>query len=314
MSDNPFSILDFLGYFFPGATVLIALYHYVPAVNHLFAIEEESSVMMYVVCIIASYVMGHIVALISSLTVEKYANWKYGYPSTYLLKSYSRGHYYDDAPMENDSIDDNSKNRFISLKKGMKRLMLYVLAPISLLDWVFSVLLGIDYYYTRCLSSQQISMIRAKCVNLYKALNLYSINCDIFQGDFHRIIHNYYYEKANTHSRRMENCIAIYDFLRAMSFVFVVLFYVALIKGIGSIDFSCPIDWVSVSFIFGFFGVSYLCYMGFMKFYRKFSVENFMCLICDSELNIVSTMPQNDSPTTRDHSQKQEDNDGITVK
>lgn len=314
MSDNPFSILDFLGYFFPGATVLIALYHYVPAVNQLFDIEEEASVMVYVVCIIASYVLGHIVALISSLTVEKYANWTYGYPSTYLLVNYSRGHYLDDAPLENESIDENSKTRFNSWKRGLKRLMLFVLAPIFLLDKALSKLFGIDYYYTRCLSNQQISMIRAKCVNLYKALNLYSLNSDIFQGDFHRIIHNYYYGKANPHSKRMENCIAIYDFLRAMSFVFVILFYVALIKGIWSIDFSCPIDWVSISFIFGFFMVSYLCYMGFMKFYRKFSVENFMCLICDADLNIVSTMSQDDTPTTKDHSQQQENKNGITAK
>ena len=311
MSDNPFSLLDFLGYFFPGATVLMALYHYTSVVNDMFDIEDEASVMMYVVCIIAAYVLGHVVALVSSLTVEKYANWKYGYPSQYLLKSYSRGRFFRDRPMNNPSINAKSKQWFFFWKTVMKLFVLVLLVPITICDCALSKLLGIDYYYTRRLPGEQVSMIRAKSVNLYKALNIYSASRPVFQNDSHRIIHNYYYEKADGHSKRMDNCIAVYDFLRAMSLVFVVLFFVALFKGIRSIDPECPPDWTSISLIVGFFFMSYLCFMGFMKFYRKFSVENFMCLICDGDLSIVNTT-QHDNNLTTGVPAQQEGND-VTV-
>ena len=308
MSENPFSLLDFLGYFFPGATVLIALYHYVPAVNDMLAIKEDTSAIVYVICIIAAYVIGHVVALISSITIEKYAVWKYGYPSRYLLRVYSRRRYFHDEPMNNPAIGENEKKKYLRRKVAIKIFVLVLIAPVSILDFVLSWF-GLDYYFTRRLSGQQVSMIRAKCINLYKKLNIFFQKKSVFQDDFHRIIHNYYYEKANGHSRRMENCIAVYDFLRAMSFVFDVLFFIVLIKGIISIDRANLMNW---SFYIACYAIlSYVCFMGFMKFYRKFTVENFMCLICDEELNIKNVEMGHDNPTTGN--QIKQENGDITA-
>lgn len=311
MSDNPFSIQDFLGYFFPGATVLIALYFYVPEVKSLLSFEKDEATMGYVMCIIIAYVLGHVVALLSSITVEKYINWKYGYPSNFLLKSYSRKRYFRGRRMNNSGINEKRQKQFMRRKRILRGIVLFLIAPISLLDAFLSWRLGVDYYFTRKLPKQQVSMIRAKSTNLYKELNIYSFNRPVFQDDFHRIIHNYYYERAGRHSRRMENCIATYDFLRSMSFVFVVLFFVVLIGGVLSINFSLPIDWKRIAFIMGYAILSYVCYMGFMKFYRKFTIENFMCLICDKKLDIKNVSPQGNNITTGNQD-KQEDS-GLTV-
>jgi hypothetical protein len=43
-----------------------------------------------IILTIASYVVGHFVAYLSSITVEKLAIWSYGYPSYFLL--------YEDCP------------------------------------------------------------------------------------------------------------------------------------------------------------------------------------------------------------------------
>jgi hypothetical protein len=311
MSDNPFSIQDFLGYFFPGATVLIALYYYVPDIKELLPFGKEEMAMVYVISLITAYVLGHVVALLSSITVEKYVIWRYGYPSKFLLKSYSRHRYFLGERMNNSDIKEKRQKQYLRRKAIVKAIVLVVIAPISLLDALLSWRLGIDYYFTRRLPNQQVSMIRAKSTNLFKKLNIYSSNRPVFQEDFHRIIHNYYFEKASGHSRRMENCIAIYDFLRAMSFVFVVLFFVALGNGVKSIDFSMPLDWVCILFILGYAVLSYVCYMGFMKFYRKFTVENFMCLICDGELDIVNVVSQSYNPTTGN--QDKQENSELTV-
>lgn len=92
MKQNPFSLYDFLGYFIPGASLIYLVYiiglfksnecldlnlilNSLPTIN-------TSGILLF---LIIAYVLGHLMSYISSISVEIYANWKYGYPSRYLL-------------------------------------------------------------------------------------------------------------------------------------------------------------------------------------------------------------------------------------
>lgn len=286
MSNSPFKLLDFLGFLFPGAIVLIALYVFFPDILEFLKLstETDTNAVQYVVYIIIAYLIGHLVSLLSSITIEKYSIWKYGYPSEFLLTDYKRGDYLTrESEMDNSKID-KEKNRYKKYKQIARAIIYIIILPVSFADFVFSRC-GIDYYYTRKLSGFQISMIKGKCALLFRSLGL-SYNLDnIFAGDNHRIVHNYYYENAEKHKNRMDNCIAVYDFLRAMSFVACIVFLCLLCRSLTTINFHSEIDWSQIIEIVSIGVVAYLFYMGFLKYYRKFTLENFMCLLSDKEFN-----------------------------
>ena len=88
---NPFSIFDFLGYVFPG---LVAMYFSLLFYNYDFSkslfinsiqLYQNYNITTLGFLIISSYVIGHIIAYLSSITVEKFSVWCYGYPSDFLI-------------------------------------------------------------------------------------------------------------------------------------------------------------------------------------------------------------------------------------
>ena len=85
--------------------------------------------------------------------------------------------------------------------------------------------------------------------------------------------------------RQQDNCIAVYDFLRAMSFVACIIFQCLLFRSLKTIHFKCQVDWNQILLLIVVSAVAYLFYMGFLKYYRKFTLENFMCLLCDEAFN-----------------------------
>jgi len=92
MKDNPFSLYDFLGYLIPGL-ITLSLFFLINACKeiHPFNLEVvldkipsftfESSI----VVIIIAYTLGHFLSFVSSITIEKYAVWRFGYPSKFLI-------------------------------------------------------------------------------------------------------------------------------------------------------------------------------------------------------------------------------------
>ena len=95
MNKNPFSIYDFSGYLFPGAFALIVVkfltytdnpfcfYCFMDSVREL--AQSNDKLIDTVFFILLSYILGHAIAFASTLTVEQYANWRYGYPSAFIL-------------------------------------------------------------------------------------------------------------------------------------------------------------------------------------------------------------------------------------
>ena len=97
---NPFSIYDFLGYFFPGSLVLFILYaickvdanvvdvlpfSYVESFM-AFLHDEHAVIDVWKIglpFIVIAYILGHISSYISSITVEYMTNRAFGYQSKY---------------------------------------------------------------------------------------------------------------------------------------------------------------------------------------------------------------------------------------
>lgn len=273
MKQNPFSLYDFLGYFIPGALCISLVYFItelklVDHVNFRSMIDliPEIKIETAVIFLILSYIFGHFLSYASSMSVEKYSIWKYGYPSKYLL-SIKASKYFD-----------HFKSR-PGLILGV--LMTIILLPIAIPDLLFGNLLKLRIFYAKPVDKFLRDSIVHKLLELFDSLKLISgDNIDDFKWkrtDFFRIIQHYTYEHTQSHHAKYNNYVALYGFLRTITFILNMVFWYLLIH-FCYLGFS----WNSIFALLALMFLSYVFFMSFMKFYRRFSLEAYMILVIDT--------------------------------
>lgn len=225
--------------------------------------------------IIISYTIGHLLNFISSITIEKYALWTYGYPSKYLL-GFSSPKYH-----ENFSFS--------------KFFLLIIILPVSISDLIIGELFKFKKFYTKKLDELLIQIIKNKSLVLIDKLHkkqLIDKDGNVMKlrdYDFFRIYAHYTYENSKNHQFKMTNYVVLYGFLRTISFIFVLLFWYILTKVI-IIKYSTETDNIDYSnyhfFLILSIFVSYISFMAFMKFYRRYTLEGLMLVAIDRELEV----------------------------
>lgn len=286
---NPFSIYDFLGYLFPGIVAIFVVFivrqSVVPPNHDLFdclhvgnimeMIREEMNLNWLeasVAIVVVSYIAGHIVAYLSSLTVEFLANKSLRYPSEYLLERNDRSFY--------GEYFHKADKRY---KKVYRWFILIILWPISLFLFVLSEH-GLRDFLVNPLPDYIVKAIKTKTFNLYNKLGLErrSVN-DNF--DFHRVVMHYTYLHVENAQRKADNYVALYGFLRAMCFINALFYNVVVFNAILTFRYlfsdvvTVCIDWYVVGILICGFFICILLFLAFVKFYRRFTLENFMALI-----------------------------------
>lgn len=290
IKQNPFSFYDFLGYLIPGAIIcyLVLLLNQFEHINSLSDIifivtkSQEFQLDKILFFIIISYCLGHLISYLSSITIEKYSNWKYDYPSKYLLGFNSVQKYYSKkAPWK---------------IKFFKILLAIILLPIVTFDLILGEYFNFKAFYTKKLDEFLVAVIKDK--NIILLDKLYPTGYKGIKGhDFHRIISHYVYENSKNHQFKMTNYIALYGFLRAVAFISNAIFWIVLIITIKNaftyfstlqfLNFANLISSIDFTRIFTLFIlglVSYVYFMGFMKFYRRYSLEVYMLVAIDADL------------------------------
>jgi len=279
IKQNPFSVYDFLGYLIPGSLVIYSylIIDYLKntdSFNSSEFIENFSNVKLEGVFffIIISYTIGHLISFASSVTIEKYANWRYSYPSKYLLDIEHKGYW------------KSSRN----WKDVLWRIvMIIVLLPCVLFDWIFGQLLGFKRFYKKSLDEFLQDMVVSKANRLIDQLGLEKLEnpekYDDGKGndfDFHRIITHYAYENSKQHQAKMSNYVALYGFLRTLSLIFSLLATYFFIRVVCFLEFNLN----NCIILFVLTGISYLSFMAFMKFYRRYTLEGLMIIVIDKEI------------------------------
>lgn len=268
IKQNPFSLYDFLGYFVPGALLLYLLlivWGHINAysspteviVNHLNFKSPE----LYPPFIILSYIVGHFLSFLSSITIEKYAVWKFDYPSKYLLDLQCKGYFHVDDP------------------KVLRRLIRVgtwlLLFPITLLDFILGECLGMQELYAKKLDEKLREVLHNKIrVIIEKECGIKADEDSLSKKDFFRYLDHYALENAPNHLRKMQNYIALYGFLRTVSLIGVIFFWILLWHAFyikGSVINSFILLIIYSSFVYVFF-------MAFVKFYRRYTLEILMAV------------------------------------
>lgn len=292
---NPFSIFDFLGYVFPGAFALMTIFYFVKMdplnfvnpmqLNDVITevkgwLKVSEPIMSCSVFLILSYVVGHLVAYVSSITVERFVIWWYGFPSEFLITDEGRYWHFLHDGITMARGKNHHYLRAIFRTYFLRIVISLLLFPI-LVPTVFLKIFGGDIFLVKRLDAYLRDIILHKRKALFDKLSL-SAPVHYERVDYHRVIYHYVYEHSGSHRQKMDNYVALYDFLRSMTLIFVGIFMYVLGYGI-LIDNKLGVYYYWS--LAGLLIVTYLFYMSFFKFYRRFSLEAFMCLVSASELN-----------------------------
>ncbi|NYU11139.1 hypothetical protein A8O28_17875 [Enterobacteriaceae bacterium CCUG 67584] len=269
MNQNPFSIYDFLGYLIPGGLFLYLLYFCGITLDwdviiqlKKAAIEQESSLSLlgYSSIVILAYIIGHAIAICSAFLVEKYMNDTLQYPSIYLF--WELNNHFKDVVKKNCG----RRFKYIIIKT--------ILCPIWFLD-----LITFNKLYSRELTKELATPLWKMLVKSYQyffSVDLNQLkNNFALQGDLFRLAYHYSYDHSSNHQPKIQNYVALYGFCRNVCLVFLIFFWVAL--------FTLSINiWSGNNSHFNLIStlamllMTYIFYCGFVKFYRRFTLEVFM--------------------------------------
>lgn len=289
---SPFSLYDFLGYFIPGALscYLFVLVFGIESINWL-NLEFFRGLRVFdqsVAFIILSYVLGHAINYFSSLTIERYSIWNIGYPSRYILGIKPECYFKrmkDIKEKTNDPESEKQKKQQLKefwISLAWRLGLLIVILPLSLIDFVIGNLLGFKRHYTNPVDNSLKSIIEERTKEFKKH---HGYDGGAGKGDYFRPIWHYYYEKFGAHSVKLDNYVALYGFTRSMSFIFCSFSWlIAVFK----YDGDAFRQYVVALLFFVF--LSYVFYLAFVKFYRRFTLEGLMCLVIDKDLVQVDSV------------------------
>lgn len=269
MNQNPFSIYDFLGYLIPGGLFLYLLYFCGITLDwdviiqlKKTAIEQEPSLSLlgYSSIVILAYVIGHAIAICSAFLVEKYMNDTLQYPSIYLFWE----------------LNNNFKDE---VKKGWGRKFKYLIIKIILWPiWVFDKITFNKLYsreLTKELAKPLWSMLTKSYQNIFAVDLTQLTNKYALQGDLFRLAYHYSYEYSSNHQPKIQNYVALYGFCRNVCLVFLIFLWVSLSTLFINL-WSDNIAGFTVLSTLVMLLMTYVFYCGFVKFYRRFTLEVFM--------------------------------------
>lgn len=276
MNQNPFSFYDFLGYLIPGGFFILLMYFCgltfdLNIVVDLTKLLREQSqilgVLNYASLIIISYIAGHFISITSAFFIEKYMNEKLGYPSQYLFNKLS-----DDLesictpPCDEQFEDTKRKIKYIIIK--------IVLLPITPWDYATQRLC-----YSQSLPFQLANttwlMIKEGYEKKFRAdNNLLKVGTGL-HDDLFRLAYHYVYEFSNQHQTKIQNYVALYGFCRNICLVFIITFWISLLTFFHRFAEGGVFSYSLISILLSFFFV-YVFYVGFVKFYRRYTLEVLM--------------------------------------
>ena len=288
MKKNPFSIYDFLGYVFPGLLTLYLIWFFVTDDKQLNGIsdltkriiEEISGTDRHstlslaieetIIITVGAYVVGHFVAYLSSITVEQFAIWVYDYPSKFLLKDIPSNHFWN---------SDGDLQLSLGWKRFWRILISIFLLPILTGTYMFGEKLRLRQFFIKKLDEYLIKAIDENKKLLAQFLGIKQKD----DMDFHRVIYHYEYELMSRHSQKMDNYVALYGFLRSLAFISNCTFiWILFHYGIMSIGRYPDFNGGLVILLLMLWIITYILFMAFMKFYRRFTLESLMCLVTDT--------------------------------
>lgn len=281
-----FSAYDFLGYLLPGL-VLVGLldcswhYHAENAPMGWADITKRYSKLSWENAIplaFLGYFSGHIVSFISSVIIEGHATRLHGNPSVFLVKHFRPRYFFS---------GDFKKNWFrVPAKFLLKIFVLFFIWPVG---WIESFL-GSSLGMSRLLNTQ-VKPIARMCLTAAEDQFLKALDVKNPRGKrparkrlrlhwsegLGQIGLHYALEMAPAHVYSLRNYVVLYGFLRAMTFILLVVTWVIAIHAISDGPaWKAMLYWAAGGLMVA------PCYGAYLKFWTRYQNEAIMAFIAAS--------------------------------
>ena len=287
MEKNPFSLFDFLGYFIPGAFALFLVYFlqndnglvFYFRIENVQSLNTDISILYITFFVILSYTLGHILSFLSTLTIENFTVWMFGYPSKNLLEIDRAANYFQKKMNTQSTI-----NWPITFLSYILRTLLFIfLAPISILSITVGNILNLNNsVYTKSLGEPYVTFTKKKIKSIFKRHKKNYI-MDFEKVDYNKLLIHHSYNINTPHQPKLMNYVSLYGFLRVISLVFNFLSIFMFLKIFffeGKLNLNLNNEFSTDSiFFFIASSLTYITYLGYLKFYRRYTQENLMILL-----------------------------------
>jgi hypothetical protein len=286
----PFTVYDVLGYLVPGTFALWVAFVFVKKMNtkailtsnalNIVGPGSEGVYFALFIFLIAAYATGHLVGLLSSISVEKLAVEYFGYPSRFLTANSEKEF----------SLIIASNMQNYSFKRIRVKFAKLFCWPI----WIFIKLLIFTELYTifmKLLNNNIVSKFKFRL----KSLEIEAGKFDDFE--WWKGVEFYIINNIPHAFTRMYNYLTIFGFCRNFSFIFIVISNLYAAKFICKIfptydglvthegrfgqwhwEIQANWDWSLLIASLGSGLIASLFFLGFLKFYRRYSEEAILAL------------------------------------
>ncbi|BCD97165.1 hypothetical protein [Marinagarivorans cellulosilyticus] len=266
IKQNPFSVYDFLGYLTPGIIFIQCSSYYM---SHIFKDNQNitailnyttpDSAKQYLPFVLASYVMGHILSLVSSWVIELYLIKRHGHASKYLLGQEIKGYF--------NSFDNNN------FKKIRGLIFIVILFPISILDKILGDHLRMKFLYAKELDGLLQNIIIKKIEHVIKTHGKpdQEIEYNPDNQNYFAYIYHYTLENTNHHIQKFQNYVTLYGLLRNLTLIALLFFWLS------AATFISDITNINLLYFTTFTGLlAFTLFVGYSKFMRRYTVEVLM--------------------------------------
>lgn len=273
-----FTAYDVLGYLVPGLAFFALIdssfaFHtqnmelsYEAITGRYLTVSWKSAIPLALV----SYFIGHLISFVSSMTIERYARWRYGHPMKFLL---------DDSSGYPRFFDAGGKS--IGWSRALRFVTAFALAPISIFE---SLLLfsGILRNYIRSMGPDLASVVKAALAWLRNKAGMVSDPSKEYPAEFESLAINYTLEAAPSHIYTLRNYVVLYGFLRSMTLVLVfatwgISLHVAASVWLKEKCMMVVFPYLVVCLLGGGF-VCAISYGAYLKFWTRYNREALMGL------------------------------------
>ncbi|ECJ5869761.1 hypothetical protein FNN89_18410 [Salmonella enterica subsp. salamae] len=276
MNQNPFSFYDFLGYLIPGGFFILLMYFcgltldldiVIDLTELLRGQSQIFGILNYASMVIISYIAGHFISITSAFFIEKYMNKKLGYPSKYLFNKLIDA----SESLCSPSCDERSSDKKTKIKN---RIINCVLCPITLWDFVTQKLCYSQSLSFHLANTTWLIIKEGYEKNFITNRQLLKDKTGL-HDDLFRLAYHYVYEFSKQHQTKIQNYVALYGFCRNICLIFIISFWVSVPTFIYRLYTDSDYLYSLLSIILSFFFV-YVFYVGFVKFYRRYTLEVLM--------------------------------------
>lgn len=273
-----FTAYDILGYLVPGLAFFALIdcsfaFHTQQMALSYEAITNRYQVISWKAAIplaLVSYFVGHLISFVSSMTIERYARWRYGHPMQFLL---------DDSAAYPRFFQAGGKS--IGWSKALRFTTALALAPIFIFESIL-LITGILRNYIRSMGPDLASVVKKALAWLRDKAGMVSDPSKEYPAEFESLAINYTLESAPSHIFTLRNYIVLYGFLRSMTLVLVLATWVmALHVAVSvwakekSVMAALPYLWAG---ILGGGFICTICYGAYLKFWTRYNKEALMGL------------------------------------